>query len=413
MASVTTLNLRDIRCFAGEQSGRLARITLLVGANGAGKSTFLGCYKTLTHLANLHKLDDENCFNEKPFEMGGFDTIARTGCDSFSLGAEFAGHCHENMRFEFARANGGDPIEQQVRIGWNDDYIDIRRRVAAAESFLIQNSQFSFVLNRAHISYAQVSTWLARAVKHGQMPFNGDVASFRRSNSTSVTEDDVIAFGRFLSLLRSDLPLLNAPAFSVDAPSPYLEPRQRTYQSQPRLLSAEGEEAIAFLAEVGKRLGLWTHVRTKDAAQGFAILVDSAAGTHNLMDVGFGVHSMLPLARAIYEQPSNTVFLLQQPEVHLYPEAQANLAQFMVESEQGFLIETHSDHFLDRFRICVMRKQLSPDDLSVLYFEPVNDGRSSVIHSIAVDESGNLINVPRHFRSFFDCETNALLGFED
>ena len=412
MASVTTLNLRDIRCFAGEQSGRLARITLLVGANGAGKSTFLGCYKTLTRLANLHKLDDENYFDEAPFEMGGFDTIARTGCDAFSLGAEFADHCHESLRFDFARANGSEPIEQKVRLGWNDDYMDISRRAAATESFLILNSRFSFALNRAYISYAQVSTWLARAVKYGHMPFNGDVASFRRS-SRSVTEDDVIAFSRFISLLRSGLPLPVDEAFSVHALDPHLERRQRTYLLQPQLLPALDPEALAFLADLGKRLELWTDVRTKGEANGFAILVDSVAGTHNLMDVGFGVHSMLPLARAIYERPAHAMLLLQQPEVHLHPEAQANLAQFMVESQQGFLIETHSDHFLDRFRISVMRKQLSPDDLSILYFEPVNDGSASVIHHIAVDESGNLINVPRNFRSFFDREINALLGFED
>ena len=42
MGRITELRLRDVRCFDGEQSAKLGRITLLLGENGAGKSTFLG-----------------------------------------------------------------------------------------------------------------------------------------------------------------------------------------------------------------------------------------------------------------------------------------------------------------------------------------------------------------------------------
>ena len=36
--------LTDVRCFEGEQRARLRPITLLVGENSTGKTTFLGCY---------------------------------------------------------------------------------------------------------------------------------------------------------------------------------------------------------------------------------------------------------------------------------------------------------------------------------------------------------------------------------
>ena len=38
------LTLQDVRCFQGEQRGSLRPITLLVGENSTGKTTFLGCY---------------------------------------------------------------------------------------------------------------------------------------------------------------------------------------------------------------------------------------------------------------------------------------------------------------------------------------------------------------------------------
>ena len=43
----TNLILQDVRCFDGEQHGQLRGITLLVGENSTGKTTFLGCYRAL------------------------------------------------------------------------------------------------------------------------------------------------------------------------------------------------------------------------------------------------------------------------------------------------------------------------------------------------------------------------------
>ena len=106
-----------------------------------------------------------------------------------------------------------------------------------------------------------------------------------------------------------------------------------------------------------------------------------------------------------------TVLLLQQPEIHVHPRAQAGLAQWMAESGRSFVIETHSDHFVDRFRICVMKETLAPDELSIVYFEPTADGARSRMHCISVDPQGNLEGAPDGYRSFFLEETRSLLGF--
>ena len=43
----TSLTLENVRCFAGAQTGQIRRVTLLVGENSTGKSTFLDCYRAL------------------------------------------------------------------------------------------------------------------------------------------------------------------------------------------------------------------------------------------------------------------------------------------------------------------------------------------------------------------------------
>ena len=58
-----------------------------------------------------------------------------------------------------------------------------------------------------------------------------------------------------------------------------------------------------------------------------------------------------------------------------------------------------------------MKELLAPDELSIVYFEPSEDGARSRMHSISVDQQGNLEGEPAGYRSFFLNETKSLLGF--
>ena len=78
------------------------------------------------------------------------------------------------------------------------------------------------------------------------------------------------------------------------------------------------------------------------------------------------------------------------------------------------MIETHSDHIVDRVRISVRQGLLKPNDVSILYFEPIKrNGNAVNIHSMALDAGGNLHGAPAGYRAFFLKETDKLLGFAD
>ena len=54
-------------------------------------------------------------------------------------------------------------------------------------------------------------------------------------------------------------------------------------------------------------------------------------------------------------------------------------------------------------------KHISPNDVSILYFDRV--GGVVSIHSIEIDNNGNLVNVPKGYRKFFlEEERRMLLG---
>ena len=80
----------------------------------------------------------------------------------------------------------------------------------------------------------------------------------------------------------------------------------------------------------------------------------------NLIDVGYGVSQVLPVVTDLFRDDAPPMFLLQQPEVHLHPSAQAALGSLFCQiagNRRQLVVETHSDHLLDRVRMDVRDEQ--------------------------------------------------------
>ena len=106
------------------------------------------------------------------------------------------------------------------------------------------------------------------------------------------------------------------------------------------------------------------------------------------------------------------MFLLQQPEVHLHPRAQAAMGSLFCQvagPERQLVVETHSDHMLDRVRMDIRDGEgaLKPEDVSILFFE--RKDLDVKIHSLRIDEEGNILHAPEGYRQFFMEETSRSL----
>ena len=178
----------------------------------------------------------------------------------------------------------------------------------------------------------------------------------------------------------------------------------------------------AQLVAFGKSAGLFQNIEVKNlgGALGspFQLKFTVRGPSANLIDVGYGVSQILPILVQILDVDAYReipFFLLQQPEVHLYPRAQAELSSLLVklaeEGNRSFIVETHSDYMIDRARIDIRKGHIRPEDVSLIYFEP--KGNIVKVHNISFDEMGNLVGVPPHYRDFFLKETDRLMGFED
>ena len=423
--------LTDVRCFEGEQRARLRPITLLVGENSTGKTTFLGCYSALHRLVDLDRFYDwKPDFNQEPFLMGSFRDIvrARRGpkglIQSFEIGIKIDSKKENNIPLYWTKIifseDGSQPIISKVRYEFDDlTFVELNRESKKLAVKTIGGSikLDDHVSSRAHVLF----------LLHSSLMDFSDQKNVPQDNELINILQHTPNFGYTLMLkLPNMIPI-----------APLRSKPKRTYDPVQETTSPEGDHVPMMmmrlsrtddrhwrpmrenLSAFGRNSGMFSDIQVrrhgKQMSDPFQLQVKARSGTpDNIMDVGYGVSQSLPILVDIHSH-RDSLFLLQQPEVHLHPRAQAELATVFVNSARkhgnSFMIETHSDHIVDRMRILVRQGKISAEDISILYFEPVKNAVQ--IHNIEVDGNGNLENAPPGYRDFFLRESDRLLGFED
>lgn len=463
--------LSDVRCFQGRQEFNIRPLTFLMGENSTGKSTVLGCIQALGRYLNDLREYRGIDFNREPYEMGAFSDIARkTGGrggrnNSFHIGFEFEIGIRETMEvlLELSeRERGSEPIVQNMRIIFRDGEIVLETpdsengRTHYPLKFSASEKK-RFVLKGRHLS---LSSWIGldpslfevflskrdRSKREKLRKDRGEDKELRRDRSNRKELDKFLSevhsrstleeksLFRSLSSGFSLLPPYSG--FSFESFAPIRSRPKRTYNPEREIEDPEGSEIPMVLMNMdrsdserwndikerlekfGTTSGLFQNISVRKLGRStndpFQLQVRVRGPRVNMIDVGYGVNQILPiLVRILRTQRESPTFLMQQPEVHLHPRGQAELSSLLVElsskRSHSFIIETHSDHMIDRARIEIMKKRISPEDVSLIYLEPA--GNSVKVHNIQFDEQANLLGAPGSYREFFLRESDKLLGF--
>lgn len=150
-----------------------------------------------------------------------------------------------------------------------------------------------------------------------------------------------------------------------------------------------------YALDLKKRYRLW--VQTEE--------LDDHVIVRGFEDVGSGLSYVFPVLAAL---DVANIALIQQPELHLHPAAQCELGDILIEALSkgtGSVVETHSEHLilriLRRIREAASTDRectVSPENVSILYFEPTDDGTR--VHRIRVNDDGDFLDPwPRGFFS--------------
>ena len=135
---------------------------------------------------------------------------------------------------------------------------------------------------------------------------------------------------------------------------------------------------------------------------------ESLGGDLSLLAEGFGTNALVHLLFEMVRTVPGATVLIEEPEIHLHPKAQADLASVLVEeAESGgkqIVMTTHSEHIAGRLLTMVAEGKLSADELAIYSFEKDETGVCSA-SEIEVTDRGQ---VNRGLKSFFETDLDEM-----
>lgn len=409
-------------------------VNFLVGENSTGKSSVL----SLIRLMSTYQFWENEDFNTGDIELGSFNELISKnvkGKKEFQLGYHIKESDKQRKRIfntllATYKNEKGSPKLNKIRILYGHFNILIS----------ISNKQFRYSIKEVsyEINYIKDFIIWVKDTDFNSIPYK-----------IHAMEDDLgirLSFFDIKYHLKKLLPKefyvqgLSRPSFLPYSTwiAPIRSKPKRIYESFKLIFSSEGDHVPLLiklilanqykeritkdtfskaLENFGNQSGLFDKIEVKnlgkDISSPFILNVSFNGIPLKITNVGYGVGQVLPLLVEILVTRKGQWLSIQQPEVHLHPKAQAALGEFIYEAvsnrDKHFLIETHSDFIIDRFRYCLKNGDRKPTS-QVLFFERKEGG--NFVTPILIDQQGQYSeNQPNSFRDFFINEELNLLTF--
>ncbi len=433
------LRIQNFKCWKDTGAIKMAPITLFFGANSSGKSSigqflmmlrqtvdspdrkavfYSGGINSAVQLGSYQEMVYQRTIETKVVFNYSWDMTAPMKVKDPISGNLFIGD-----KLEFAACVGMGETGQSTLVLDEINYklqkngdrtfgIQMKRRPTAKLSYEVEAEEYPLKRNPGRVWYPTTP------VRFYGFP------------------DEVIAYYQNAEFVQA-LNLRHEELFrSLFYLGPLRTKAERLYSwtgTEPEHVGYSGENTVAaILAAKNRKISLGYRMKTKPFEQLVAEelikmdLIDDfnvnpisktrqeyevkvrTKGSKNwvdLTDVGFGVSQVLPVIVQCFYAPHNSIIIMEQPEIHLHPSAQAALADVMIDAinsrEDGLdrniqlIIETHSEHFLRRLQLRLAESGISQEKVSA-YFADVSKTPAR-LESLQIDIFGNIRNWPKNF----------------
>lgn len=420
----------------------VADVNFLVGENSTGKSSLLSLLKLFSGPAFLmgHGLADEDVGfshfsdmvsihsdDQKYFRVGLVSELMEKGDEGAGKGVT------AGTLFTF-RERQGQPIlvkctfcrgqeQLTLRFGSNVYYKAKKHKAPLTLESLVQTMRSDWVIEHSgkDRGYSRLD---APSNIGSRIPVLVALSLLGDTSGQEARKGQLLRYPPEIGLAFPDLtwfgPIRTKPKRTYDELSLQFSPEgQHTPYLIRRMLRSRSQAARLkqFIEKVGTASGLFQDVRIRSFGRGATerfeldIVLDGKA--LNILNVGYGVSQSLPIIVELLARAPQTWFAIQEPEIHLHPRAQAAVGDVLFEmavtDQKRFLVETHSDFTIDRFRMNYRRKRAGKPEGQILFFE--RRDKRNVITPLQIGESGELpANQPESYRQFFIREQMNLLG---
>ena len=396
---ITGLSAQNFKSWQDTGNLQFTPLTGFFGANNSGKTSLLQILLLLKQTAERRDTDwHEPLFygdDRSLVNLGDFESVIHRHNTTFTLGISVSLQLSPQLKLK----------------GRLTDSVDFSASIAN-HNRTVQLDTLSYMFGDDKCGIG----WTAQGYK--------DIASNQSRNPHR-------CYGTVNPLSNRDELALLHEAFEtqfarVHHLGPYRIPPQHTYEwrgDHPESVGQHGEHTIRILLsgriklrsieqDILKRLQELKLIHSYNirsiSKQGgtYEIFVTQYEGgtAVPLTDVGFGVSQVLPVLTACYSTPEGSTLILEQPEAHLHPKVQSELADVLIDVVKNrniqIILESHSEHLLLRLMRRIAEYGVEDEGISAdqtaFYFCEINDGNSKA-EQLKVDEYGNISNWPKDF----------------
>ncbi|MBR7791687.1 DUF3696 domain-containing protein [Undibacterium sp. FT147W] len=384
----------------------LAPITLFVGPNNSGKSSIVSILRLLSQTADSNDPNVRLLLNGPLGDFGTYKDLIHEN------------EIRRNLDVSITVLN--NRLHPQVASGKEIAFkLKYKYRSAIKEIILKRIECFA---NNKHRVTAELNEdsekFLIRKIAdetispslNGSRIFRGfNIKNFlpRMLGASYMNDDDRLGvlFAKEMLQVQRDAFVTNKYLQSIEYVGAMRMPPSRTYLytgERRRKVGANGEHALSMLVmdsmrRGSKTKGILQHVIGWLSRAGIAsdIKVVSLSDRYfeihiqhpitkeyeNFADVGYGNSQVIPILVAGLNCDSEDTLIVEEPEIHLHPKAQAELGDFFIElNNKGVqsIVETHSEHMILRLQKRIAERVLNPKDIYIYYVNPTPNGKEII-----------------------------------
>lgn len=407
------LNLRNFRAFKS-QSFSFGKINVFVGPNNSGKSSAISAINMLAQTVGSTELEENPLVLNGQFDtLGTYLDVVHGNRSNSPMGLDLSFDQYE-IKLDYKYRQQRREIEL-VRF----ELLDGQKQMIC---YTARKDSFSLRVGGTEIEQLLPGFRKRRPSFRSLLPQTRFISPLYLTRETSSLPRDVYEKLTRVerSLNRARMHLRNLFE-DFDSLSPFREKPQRTYlysgETAQRIGVTGGNTALILSSDTSRRgaesrdiaaeisrwfrvSGIADEVRIKSLTpRHFEIVVADSSGTeHNICDVGFGCSQVLPVLTAslnlfngLGAQPARRepMLIVQEPEIHLHPNAQASLGSFfsgLLQRSGQLFIETHSDNLVLRIARHIADGTLSAEDVKIFYVH--KRAGTSVVREIGISPDG-------------------------
>ena len=129
-------------------------------------------------------------------------------------------------------------------------------------------------------------------------------------------------------------------------------------------------------------------------------------------NIGSGISYLISVLIVCLSSPKESVIVLENPEIHLHPAAQAKLCEFLYfvsQNHRQLFIESHSDHVFNGFRAGIAASEMDKDAINIQFIS-LNEEHLSQTMRVKIGRMGRVENQRKDLFDQFDIDLNRMIG---